>query len=240
MSGASAVVQWTSGWRHVFKADPDKELADETLEALCTSETDAIIVGGSCGITYDNTVDLLSRIRRYETACVLEVSSMDAVVPGFDGYLIPVVLNTPDSDYIVGHHQQALRKYANVIPWDRIAAEAYIILNPDCTAARVSSARTELDAVDVTAYARVADRLLGLPLIYLEYSGAFGSMELVKQVKSALSGAQLFYGGGIDGYAKASEAASAADTIVVGNVIYTDPQAALETVRAVREIDRKV
>lgn len=228
------------GWRHVFKADPDKRLSDETLEALCGSGTDAIIVGGSDGVTYDNTVDLLSRIRRYETPCVLEVSSLDAIVPGFDAYLIPVVLNTQNADFMMGHHQRALRKYASLIPWDRVAAEAYIILNPDCTAAGVAAAQTDLDAADVTAYARLADKLLGIPLVYLEYSGMFGSMELVRQVRSVLAGTQLVYGGGIDGYAKALEAAAAADTIVVGNLIYTDPEAAMDTVRAVREIDRKV
>ena len=38
-------------WRHVFKLDPNKELSDERLEKICESGTDAIIVGGTDGIT---------------------------------------------------------------------------------------------------------------------------------------------------------------------------------------------
>lgn len=85
-------------WKHVFKLDPDKELDDEALDAVCMSGTDAIMVGGSSGVTYENTVDLLSRVRRYEVPCVLEVSDLEAVVPGFDLYMIPMVLNTTDSN----------------------------------------------------------------------------------------------------------------------------------------------
>ncbi|MGV2644590.1 geranylgeranylglyceryl/heptaprenylglyceryl phosphate synthase, partial [Clostridium perfringens] len=59
-------------WRHVFKLDPDKEIDDETLDVVCLSGTDAIMVGGSPGVTYENTVDLLSRVRRYELPCVQE------------------------------------------------------------------------------------------------------------------------------------------------------------------------
>lgn len=69
-------------WRHVFKLDPDRELSDEALERICLSGTDAVMVGGSSGVTFDNTVDLLARIRRYEVPCVLEVSEQEAIVPG--------------------------------------------------------------------------------------------------------------------------------------------------------------
>ena len=85
---------WFSGWRHVFKLDPDRELSDEALDAVCTSGTDAIIVGGSSGVTYENTVDLMARVRRYAVDCALEVSALEGAVPGFDGYFVPIVLNT--------------------------------------------------------------------------------------------------------------------------------------------------
>jgi putative glycerol-1-phosphate prenyltransferase len=227
-------------WKHVFKADPDKPLSDEALEALCVSGTDAVVVGGSSGVTFDNTVELLARIRRFEVPCALEVTSLDAVVPGFDFYFVPVALNSNDADYIVGHHQRALKRYGGVLPWDGLLAEGYVILNPDCTAARLSSACAPLDKKDVLAYARFADRLLRLPILYLEYSGTFGDMSLVEETKKALSQARLFYGGGIDGYEKARAAAAVADTIVVGNVIYESLDRALETVRAAKDVKRKV
>src|SRR5690606_16962200 len=93
--------QWYSEWRHVFKLDPEKEISDDHLEQICMSGTDAIIVGGSSGVTFDNTVELLSRIRRYSVDCALEVSTLDGAVPGFDGYFVPFVLNTTEAEWIM-------------------------------------------------------------------------------------------------------------------------------------------
>jgi len=221
-------------WKHVFKLDPDKHISDEALDAVCLSGTDAIMVGGSSGVTYDNTVDLLSRLRRYELPCALEVTTLDAVVPGFDAYLVPVALNAGDPDFVVGQHIEALKRYGHLLPKEgTLAAEGYVIANPDCEAARVARAKP-VDESDIVAYARFADRLLRLPIVYIEYSGAFGDLEAVAKAKAALSGARLFYGGGIDGAEKAAAAARVADTIVVGNIIYQSLPHALETVRAVK------
>ncbi|MNP69947.1 Heptaprenylglyceryl phosphate synthase [compost metagenome] len=46
--------------------------------------------------------------------------------------------------------------------------------------------------------------------------------------------AHLIYGGGIDDPEKAAQAAQVADTIVVGNIVYSDLNKALETVLAVK------
>ncbi|MGF9699868.1 heptaprenylglyceryl phosphate synthase [Paenibacillus sp. MABNR03] len=221
-------------WRHVFKLDPDREITDEALDLVCTSGTDAIIVGGSSGITYDNTVDLMSRVRRYELPCVLEVSDLEAVVPGFDGYLIPMVLNATDSKWMIGHHQQAIERFGYLIPWDLLIAEGYIVLNADSTVARLTGADTELTTGAAVAYAKAAERLLNLPIVYMEYSGTFGDMELVGETHRQLDRAHLIYGGGIDNPDKAAQAAQVADTVVVGNIVYSDLDKALQTVQAVK------
>jgi len=222
-------------WRHVFKLDPDRELSDEALERICLSGTDAVMVGGSTGVTFDNTVDLLARIRRYEVPCVLEVSEQDAVVPGFDLFLIPVVLNARDPEWIVGRQRQALREYGAIMDWQQIVTEGYIILNGDSAAARLTQADTSLDAKDVEAYVRLADKLFRCPIVYIEYSGKYGDMELVRRVRGVIGQSRLFYGGGIDGPEKAREAADCAHTVVVGNAVYHDLERALATVRAVKE-----
>ncbi|AJY77690.1 heptaprenylglyceryl phosphate synthase [Paenibacillus beijingensis] len=222
-------------WRHVFKLDPDREISEETLDAVCTSGTDAVLVGGSSGVTFDNTVELMSRIRRYEVDCALEVSGSEAAAPGFDYYFIPMVLNTSQIDWLSGKQTAALREYGPFIPWETTAAEGYIILNPDAEAARLTGAQTGLDERTVLAHALMADKLMRLPIVYLEYSGRFGDMDLVCKVGSELSGARLFYGGGIDGADKARQAAEAAHTVVVGNVVYDNLEAALQTVRAVKD-----
>jgi putative glycerol-1-phosphate prenyltransferase len=222
-------------WRHVFKLDPEKTIDNETLDAVCLSGTDALLIGGSSGVTYDNTVELLSRIRRYEVPCALEVSAAEAAVPGFDHYLIPMVLNTSRGEWIAGRQAAALVEYGAFIPWEQTAGEAYIILNGEAEAAIITGAAADIGCAQAVAYARLADRLMRVPIIYLEYSGRFGDMTLVRSICAGLTQAHLLYGGGIDGADKARQAAAAAHTIVVGNVVYDDLEAALATVPAVRD-----
>ena len=133
-------------WRHVFKLDPDKEIDDETLDAVCLSGTDAIMVGGSTGVTYENTVDLLSRVRRYESPCVQEVSDLEAVVPGFDLYMVPMVLNTQDPTWIMGRHREGIERYGYMIPWDLVVTEGYIVLNENAAVAKLTGAETSIEA----------------------------------------------------------------------------------------------
>jgi putative glycerol-1-phosphate prenyltransferase len=222
-----------SSWRHVFKLDPERSIDDETLDLLCTSGTDAILVGGSSGVTFDNTVDLLSRIRRYEVPCALELSDPACGVPGFDGYFIPMVLNTKRTEWLIGHHIEALRDFGHLIPWESIVGEAYLVLNSDSTVARMTGADASISNNEVVAYSQVADRLWNVPVLYIEYSGIFGDMELVRRVSNGLKQAHLFYGGGIDSPERAAQAADVAHTIVVGNIIYENLDAALATVKRV-------
>ncbi|MGG1877256.1 heptaprenylglyceryl phosphate synthase [Paenibacillus cisolokensis] len=221
-------------WRHVFKLDPDKEIGDDTLEAVCMSGTDAIMVGGSTGVTYENTVDLLSRIRRYELPCVQEVSDLEAIVPGFDLYMVPMILNTGDTTWIMGRHREGIELYGYMIPWELIVTEGYIVLNGEAAVAKLTGADVSLEAGAVSAYAQIADKLMRLPILYLEYSGTFGDMDIVRTVGRSLEQARLFYGGGITNAEQAAEAAAAADTIVVGNIVYDNLEQALDTVKAVK------
>lgn len=226
--------QMMQSWQHVFKLDPDREISDEALQAICMSHTDAIMIGGSSGVTYENTDHLLSRVRQFDVPCVLEISDLEAVVPGFDLYMIPMVLNTQQTNWIIGHHVQAVEQYGYLIPWDKLIVEGYIILNPDCTAAKVTGAVASLTTFEAAAYAQVADKMLQLPIVYLEYSGTFGDMELVSDVRRKLDGPRLFYGGGIIDADTARLAAAVCDTIVVGNAIYNNLEQALTTVSAVK------
>jgi len=223
-----------SNWKHVFKLDPDRFIDDAALDALCTSGTDAILVGGSSGVTFDNTVDLMSRIRRYEVPCAFELSDPACGVPGFDGYFIPSVLNTKKTEWMIGHHVEALRDFGHLLPWESIVGEAYLVLNPNSTVARVTGAETNIGYSEAVAYSQVADRLWNIPVLYVEYSGTFGDMELLKRIKNGLRQAHLIYGGGINSPERAMEAAQSADTVVVGNIIYEDLDAALATVNAVK------
>lgn len=221
-------------WRHVFKLDPDRELREQELEAICLSGTDAILVGGSTGVTYDNTIDLLSRIRQYELPCALEVSDMEAIVPGFDVYMIPMVLNTPDPAWIIGHHRKAVERFGSLIPWELLLTEGYIVLNRDSAVARLTDADCCISSEAAGAYAQIADKLMQLPVVYVEYSGRFGDMDTLRTVRESVEHSRLFYGGGITSGTEAKQAAALCDTVVVGNIVYLDLQQALLTVDAVK------
>ena len=222
-------------WKHVFKLDPDKEINDEELEKVCESGTDAILVGGSDNITEDNVLNLMARIRRYLIPCVLEVSTAESIIPGFDLYFIPTVLNSKKTKWMMELHHEAVKEYGEIMNWDEILVEGYCILNPECKAAALTEANTELSIEDVKAYARVAENMYHLPIFYLEYSGKLGDIIVVEQTKKVLNHTKLFYGGGISTPEQAKEFAQYADVVVVGNVIYEDLPAALKTVDAVKE-----
>ncbi|WP_371320231.1 heptaprenylglyceryl phosphate synthase [Chengkuizengella axinellae] len=225
-------------WRHIFKLDPDKKISDDHLERICCSGTDAIMIGGSTGITYENTYDLFSKVQRFSKPCLLEISNQEAIVLGFDLYMIPIVLNATDPNWIVGNHQKAIKAYGDIIPWEFILPEAYVSLNPDAAVSKLTNATACLDEEDVLSYARCAEHLFHMPIFYVEYSGVFGDMDILKKVKKNLNQTQLFYGGGINNVEKAKRAAEAADTIIVGNVIYEDIKSAIETVE-IKEITSK-
>src|SRR4051812_31531079 len=101
-------------WKHAFKLDPNKGISDEALEQVCESGTDAVIVGGTDGVTLENVLDLMARIRRYTVPCILEVSSIDTVTPGFDLYFIPTVLNSSDPDWMMNLHHKAVKEYGEI------------------------------------------------------------------------------------------------------------------------------
>lgn len=222
-------------WRHVFKLDPNKEITDEELERICESGTDAILVGGTDGVTLEGVLDLMARVRRYTVPCILEVSTIDSITPGFDFYFIPTVLNSGNPEWITGLHHKAVKEYGDLMDWDELKMEGYCILNPDCKAARLTEAKTELSAEDVQAYAMMAEKMFNLPIFYLEYSGTYGNPEYVKAAKDVLDQTVLFYGGGIETAQQAAEMAAHADVIVVGNVIYSNLDEALKTVASVKQ-----
>ncbi|WP_342506491.1 heptaprenylglyceryl phosphate synthase [Sporosarcina sp. FSL K6-2383] len=223
-------------WRHAFKLDPAKTLTDEQLELLAESGTDGIIVGGTDGVTLDNVLDLLVRIRRFSVPVVLEISTVESVTPGFDYYFIPTVLNSTKVEWINGIHHAAMREYGHMMDWDEIVTEGYCIVNPACKAAKLTGVTTVPDEEDVIAYARMAENLFKLPVFYIEYSGIYGDPTVVEAAARVLDKTRLFYGGGIRNGDDAQAMAAIADTIVVGNIIYDDLTAALSTVDAVKSV----
>lgn len=223
-------------WRHVFKLDPNKEIDDALLERVCESGTDAVVVGGSDGVTLENVLDLMMRVRRYPVPCILEVSSIEMVTPGFDLYFIPTVLNSTDANWITGLHHEAMKEYGDLMNPEELVVEGYCIANLESKAAKLTGVEKKPDAEDVAAYARMAGHLLKLPVFYLEYSGMYGDMAAVQKAADILddSDTTFIYGGGIQTAEQAKEVGQYADIIVVGNAVYDFPEESLKTVTAVK------
>ncbi|SFR09324.1 heptaprenylglyceryl phosphate synthase [Desulfoscipio geothermicus] len=222
-------------WRIAAKLDPDKKLRENTLQTIIDAGFDALIVGGTQGINSDNTDGLINLIREanYPGPLVHEITVPGVVAQNVDAYFLPVVLNAGDVKWITGLHHRAIKHYAGRIPWDRTLAEGYVICNPACAAGimtRVNSVKTP----DATAYCDIAEKILGLPVIYLEYSGTFGDPALVEAVARRRESIHVFYGGGIDSETRALAMSRLADTVIVGNVIYDNPAAIGDIVKAVR------
>lgn len=222
-------------WKHIFKLDPAKEISDEKIEQICTSGTDAIIVGGTDHVTLDGVLHLLSKIKQYKVTSILEVSTIDAITPGFDYYFIPMVLNSTDKKWVMDVQHEAIKQFKSFMDWDTIFMEGYCILNEHSKAFIKSKSKLP-DDEDVLAYAHMAEHMFKLPIFYVEYSGIYGNPRLVQQVKYELKDTLLFYGGGIENRHQAKEMKEHADVIIVGNSLYTNFKEALRTVEAVQNM----
>ena len=224
-------------WDHVVKLDPDKTLVDgETFEDVARTGTDAIEIGGTTGMTEE-------KMRRVVEACVphdvpvyIEPSHVGAVYHSdlLDGYLVPVVFNAGDPAWTTGAHKEWVR-LDEEIDWTRTHTEAYIVLNADSSAAEYTQADCDLSPEDVAAYATVAERMFGQPIVYVEYSGTLGDEATVRAAHDACQDATVFYGGGIHDYDSARRMARNADTVIVGDLVHDEgADAVRETVEGAK------
>lgn len=218
-------------WEHLFKLDPAKQLTNEQLRLICHSGTDGIIIGGTDDVTFENVVDLFSQISEYDIPCGLEVSTKDAIAPGFDFYLIPMVLNSTEKKWMMDIQHDAIKHYRNFLELETIITEGYCILNEDAKAYKKAHCSLPTKE-DVLAYAYLTEHMLRMPVFYVEYSGTYGDVSLVEEVKRELHDTLLFYGGGIETLEQAREMKRHADVIIVGNSLYTNFDEALQTVKS--------
>jgi phosphoglycerol geranylgeranyltransferase len=225
-------------WNHVLKLDPDKELPDGvTYGDLCATGTDAIEIGGTTGMTEENMTAVIEACAEHDVPLYQEPSSPDVVVDDdvLEGYLVPTVFNAGSPFWITGAHKEWVRVGGD-LDWDRTWMEAYIVMNPDADVATYTQADCDLTDEDVASYAKIAERMFGQDIIYVEYSGMFGEERVVSAASDALTESTLFYGGGIHDYDSAYTMATHADVVVVGNLAYDEGVEAIEqTVQGARD-----
>lgn len=209
-------------WERLIKLDPEREHKEAMLDQVSKAQVDALVLGGTWGVTARNATDLALalRARKVRRPIWQEVSSECGIAFGVDGYLFPIVLNALDVDVLTRNYVRSLRSYRAVIPWNRCEAIGYIVMNDACAVAKRSRAEIPRDLEDVLAYAAYGTRLCGMKTLYLEYSGKFGDARVPQEVKRAFPHIHLVYGGGIESLEQLNCMKRFADTVVVGNALY--------------------
>ena len=224
-------------WDHILKIDPDKRLVEgETFEDVCRTGTDALEIGGTLDVTSEKMERVIDACAKYDVPLYQEPSNPAVVVhdDAIDGFLVPVVMNAGDVAWINGFHKEWVKN--DEVDWGLTTTEAYIILNPESSAAKLTEADCDQSAEDVAAYAEVAEEMFGQEIVYVEYSGTFGDPDIVEAAQAALDDATLFYGGGIHDYDSSYAMAQHADTVVVGDLVHAEGvDAVAETVDGAKD-----
>lgn len=227
---------------HVTKVDPAKALP-ENLDLL--ERTDLVLVGGSDGVTRENTLDVIERVRAAcpELPVLQEPYSSSQVssetVDAADSLAIPAVYNG-DHDNFVGKHVEFFAEVGRKpgetfgaglpLVGDLIASkgretvaelseqtvgEGYVIQNLDSKAASVSGVEATYTPAEVAGAALATESFYDFPVFYIEYSGVYGGPEDVEAAAGYLDETVLLYGGGIESRRQTEEILDAGADAVV-------------------------
>src|SRR5699024_5252250 len=177
-------------WKHVFKINPSKEIDDDTLESICESGTDAVMIGGIDGATIDNVLQMLVRVRRYMVPCVLEVTNVEMMVPGFDVYFLPMIVNSKDTGWLTGFQYQIMKEVGDITNWDEVVPMGYCVLDVSSMVGKITSVTDSVNVDGVIAYARLVEKFYRFPIFYVDDRN--DSMEVVKAVKNTLQHTHIF------------------------------------------------
>lgn len=205
--------------------DPDKQTADEAgrlgAEAAAAG-TDAIMVGGSTGVTQDKVDATVLAIKEAaKLPVILFPASAANLSPHADALYFMSLLNSRDPRLIVGEQRLAapiVRAWGlETIPM------AYLVIEPGMAAGKIGNAdliprKNPIVAVQYS----LAAQMLGMKLVYLEAgSGAPDPVpaRVIRAVREAID-IPVVVGGGI----RSSEAATAvatagADIVVTGTIV---------------------
>ncbi len=229
---------------HFALIDPDKtpwKNIYDTARILEEAGTDAILIGGSTGVTESKLDKLIRELKKQvNLPIILFPGNINGISRYADAILFMSLLNSDDPYFIIGAQMLAapiIMEYGlEPIP------TAYIIVEYGGAAGYVGRARPvpyEKPEIGV-AYA-LAATMLGMKFIYFEAGS--GSPEpvpstLVEKTKKILGNeAFIIVGGGIRTPEKALELARAgANAIVTGTILEEDVEKSLKIIKALKTL----
>ncbi|WP_440992105.1 heptaprenylglyceryl phosphate synthase [Haloarchaeobius baliensis] len=232
-------------WRdisHVTKVDPAEELPRD-LDIL--GGTDLVIVGGSDGVTQENSLDVIRRIKsRFPELPVFQepyssshVST--ATVDASDYLAVPAVYNGDRENFVTKHVEffteigtkpeeivgsgvpvvgeliASRGREAVAEVSENVVGEGYVIQNLDSKAAAVSGVERTYSPDEVAGAALATESFYGFPIFYIEYSGTYGGTADVEAAAQYLDETVLLYGGGITSQRQTEEILDAGADAVV-------------------------
>lgn len=206
--------------------DPEKQSPKEAADMAAhaaDSGTDAIMVGGSTGVTQDQVDATILAIKKaVGVPVILFPASAANLSRHADALYFMSLLNSRDPRLIVGEQRRAaplLRSWGlEAIPM------AYLVIAPGMRAGEVGQAEPiPRDRPEVAVEFALAAEMFGMKLVYLEAgSGAPEPVpvDMVREVRKALRIPLVVVGGGIRTPRAASERARAgADILVTGTIV---------------------
>ena len=205
--------------------DPAKQASEVAGTIAAKAEaagSDALMVGGSTGITQDNldrTIDEIKKVSRLPV--IYFPSGANAIAKRCDAIYFMSMLNSKNPRNITGEHWRGAPVIRSL--GLETLSMGYIIIEPGMKVGEVGEADPVArdDNERAVGYALAAE-FFGMALVYLEAgSGAPAPVpaDMIRAVKGSV-GIPLLVGGGITTPDKAREVALAgADIVVTGTLI---------------------
>ncbi|MCI4372016.1 MAG: geranylgeranylglyceryl/heptaprenylglyceryl phosphate synthase, partial [Thermoplasmata archaeon] len=213
------------GRLHMTLLDPDKQTAEEAAKLASEAAeagTDAIMVGGSTGVTQDKVDGTILAIKAAaKVPVILFPASAANLSPHADALYFMSLLNSRDPRLIIGEQRLAA---PIVKAWGlETIPMAYLVVEPGMRAGQVGDADliSRKNPTVAVQYALAAE-MLGMRLVYLE-AGSGAPEPVPEKVIRAVHDAvdiPLVVGGGIRSPQAAHAVAQAgADIVVTGTIV---------------------
>ncbi|MFW6083357.1 MAG: geranylgeranylglyceryl/heptaprenylglyceryl phosphate synthase [Thermoplasmatota archaeon] len=210
---------------HMGLIDPDEQAPEEAAELakiLENSGSDAIMVGGSTGITKENldkTVKYM--VDKVDIPIIHFPTTAGAMSEHVNAVYFMSMLNSKDLSKVIGEQVVGapIIKKMNIEP----ISMGYVIVEPGMKVGEVGKADLlPRDEPEMVVNYGLAAQYLGMKLFYLEAGSGSPDPVPVEMIKSYKENVDipLIVGGGIRNYKQAQKIAEAgADIIVTGTVL---------------------